>query len=121
MMSTRPKTYGTFCAAMLLQVALAGASAASETAIENQIDTVNKHFEVASEYFGDGTVQMHSKREGADGTFHSVHQFDCVNKNYDTLYDGDFTPDAVPKAFIQSLVRTGTVPYVETREWRHRR
>ena len=68
-------------------------------AADNAIDTpgeVNQHFEEASKYFGDGVVQLHSRQEGADGTQHTVHQFDCVNGTYGALYAGDMAPGNFP-------------------------
>lgn len=68
-------------------------------AADNAIDTpseIDKHFEEASKDFGNGVVQLHSRQDGADGTQHAVHQFDCVNGTYDSLYAGDAPPTDFP-------------------------
>ncbi|WP_424986058.1 hypothetical protein [Microbulbifer sp. S227A] len=70
-------------------------TALAESAITtpHQVDT---DYEIASKDFGDGFVQMHSRRQGEGGNAHAVHGFDCANKTYAALYAGDVPPEAFP-------------------------
>ncbi|WP_372571395.1 hypothetical protein [Ruegeria jejuensis] len=89
---TRNTTGVAACGLLLIA---SGASAA-ENEIENPLDTVNKHFEVASKDFGGGVTQLHARKEGAGGTEHLIYHFDCSNKKYDLFYNSAETPDSRP-------------------------
>ncbi|MDU9002668.1 hypothetical protein [Sedimentitalea todarodis] len=74
-------------------------SVASVALAESPITTpheIDEHYEVASKDFGDGTVQLHSKKVSAGATTHSIHSFDCTNKTYAPVYAGDASPDEFP-------------------------
>ncbi|MEX0347851.1 MAG: hypothetical protein AB3N15_00365 [Paracoccaceae bacterium] len=75
---------------------MAGIASAAENEIENPLDTVNKHFEVASKDFGGGVTQLHARKEGADGSEHMIYHFDCSNQKYNLFYSGGETPDSLP-------------------------
>ena len=95
-MSLNKTGIGFLAASALCAVAI-GASA-GDTRIENPLDEVNEHFAVASEHFGDGQVQLHSRLEGTDGTQHEVHTFDCKQQTYRSDYQAAVAPDATPIA-----------------------
>ncbi|MEM7317782.1 MAG: hypothetical protein AAF408_02035 [Pseudomonadota bacterium] len=69
---------------------------ASETEIENQLDTINKHFEAASKDFGGGFVQLHARKEGSGETEHQIYHFDCANKKYELLFSNPNEPESMP-------------------------
>ncbi len=75
---------------------VAGAAPASDNSIAHMQDETNKHFDEASKDFGGGAVQMHARKEGADGTTHVIYQFDCTQQNYDVLFSGLAGPDSFP-------------------------
>ncbi|MEY8830631.1 hypothetical protein AB9K34_19850 [Sedimentitalea sp. XS_ASV28] len=72
---------------------------ASAVSAESPITTpqqVDRDYEIASKDFGDGFVQLHSRKDGADGSAHAVHSFDCANKSYASVYSGETPPEAFP-------------------------
>ncbi len=83
-------------ATMCVVSVLAVSAQASETNIKNRQDQVNKYFEHASKDFGGGAVQLHARKDGADGSTHSIYHFDCVNKKYDVLFSGPAMPGEFP-------------------------
>ncbi len=70
---------------------------AAENEIENPLDAVNQHFEAASKDFGGGMVQLHSRKEGTEGTEHMIYHFDCSEKRYGLAYEGVDAPDSLPE------------------------
>ncbi|MGR3803565.1 hypothetical protein [Marinibacterium profundimaris] len=78
--------------AILTSLMLAGPALAQDT----EIADIDKHFDVASEYFGDGKVQLSSRQDTDAGPQYAVHQFDCVNKTFTTPFEGTVAPDAFP-------------------------
>lgn len=79
---------------------LAGAAWAQDT----EIADIDKHFEIATKDFGDGTVQMSSRQDTADGPLYAVHQFDCVNKTFVTPFEGAVAPDVFPVTTTEQQV-----------------
>ncbi len=69
---------------------------AADGRIDNHRDAMNQHFEVATKLYGDDRVQLHSRREGDDGVLHSVHNFDCVNKTYNSVFEDAIQPRSFP-------------------------
>lgn len=74
-------------------------AAFAESPIETRHE-IDREFEIASKNFGDGVVQLHSRKESADGIAHSVHSFDCSSKTYAAMYSGDAPPEAFPLATL---------------------
>lgn len=75
---------------------VASSAQAADSRIDNPMDEVNEHFAIASEYFGDGQAQLHSRRDGADGSAHTVYTFDCVEQTYHTAFEGPDAPADFP-------------------------
>ena len=72
---------------------------ASAALAESPITTrheIDKDYDIASKDFGDGFVQLHSRKVSADGTTHSVHSINCADKTYAPVYEGEAPPDAFP-------------------------
>lgn len=85
---------------LLAAVATGGLLSVATIAVaESPITTpheIDKDYDVASKDFGDGFVQLHSRKVSADGTTHSVHSIDCTNKTFAPVYAGDTAPDDFP-------------------------
>lgn len=77
-------------------LAIASSGQAAEMRIENPMDDVNEHFAIASEHFGGGQVQLHSRRDGTDGSTHAVYTFDCVDQKHLTAFEGPKPPKNFP-------------------------
>ncbi len=77
-------------------VLLTGTAGSADDRIAHIRDEVDTHFEQASENFGDGVVQMHSRSKSAEGNTHVIYQFDCTQKHYGVLYSGLGAPDDFP-------------------------
>lgn len=67
----------------------------AESPITNAHD-VDAHFEIASKDFGDGVVQLHSRKGDSDNATHSVHSIDCTNKAYASVFTGNSDPELFP-------------------------
>ena len=80
------------CFALTVLAAGTGTSVFGQTT-EAQID---EQFAVASEYFGDGQVQVHSRRDGAAGSTHTVYSFDCVAQTFASEFENDIAPENFP-------------------------
>ncbi|MEO9782521.1 MAG: hypothetical protein ABJH07_12160 [Sedimentitalea sp.] len=89
---SRKRFFATVASGGLLLLASA-AVAESPITTRHEID---KDYDVASKDFGDGFVQLHSRKENADGVSHSVHSIDCANKAYAPVYSGEAPPDEFP-------------------------
>ncbi|SLN50027.1 hypothetical protein ROA7450_02471 [Roseovarius albus] len=83
--------------AALSALLIASHVSAAEDEILNPLDVVNQHFEAASKDFGDGMVQLHSRKEGAEGTEHLIYHFDCSEKKYGLAYEGADAPTSLPE------------------------
>jgi hypothetical protein len=81
--------------------------ARSESPIDNPIDTVNRHMEIATADFGNGVVQMHSRRDSASEIQHTVYTFDCTNRTYANVFADGLAPPAFP--VNSSTVMTNTI------------
>ncbi|MEY8838809.1 hypothetical protein AB9K41_07230 [Cribrihabitans sp. XS_ASV171] len=79
-----------------LMALAAGVAGAQENAIRHDMDTVNRHFEIATHDFGGGRVQMHSRSEGPDGVEHTIREFDCGQGSYNETYSGASAPTVFP-------------------------
>ncbi|MCL6283965.1 hypothetical protein M3P21_10525 [Ruegeria sp. 2012CJ41-6] len=94
-------------AAVFCHLMIASGASASENEIENPLDTVNKHFEVASKDFGGGVTQLHARKDGADGSEHSIYHFDCPNLKYALISSSagrpDNLPDVADEPFVEPL------------------
>lgn len=73
----------------LAHMLLAGSALAADDIIQNTKDNLNTYYDTASKYFGDGEVQINTRKEGSDGTSFTIYHFDCTNNNYDVLSTGD--------------------------------
>jgi len=85
--------------ALFLPTALVLSCATGAATAETVIASVDQRYEVATKDFGGGVVQMNSRQDSAEGSVYSVHQFDCMNMTYATLYTGDEMPATVPQAY----------------------
>lgn len=90
------RNYTKRCLALMLALAVSlPVAALAESPISTAHD-VDAHFEVASKDFGGGVVQLHSRKDGADGETHAVHSFDCEAKSYAPVFTGASAPDLFP-------------------------
>ena len=67
----------------------------AETPIDSP-EGIDQRFEIASKDFGEGVVQLHSRKDGADGVTHTVHSFDCANKSFAPMFSGNSDPALFP-------------------------
>lgn len=74
-------------------IATAATFAAAESEIENPIDTINKHYAIASEHYGDGKVKIHSRSDGEAGSQHSVLTVNCKEQTFNRDYLGAEPPN----------------------------
>jgi hypothetical protein len=72
-----------------------------QSVAEREIEGVDKRFAIATEYFGDGEVQFHTRKDIGTGSLHEVHTFDCNNRTYRKDYEGDTAPETFPLAGTQ--------------------
>lgn len=92
---TKPRAFKFYSVCHLLLASAAFAESPIETRHE-----IDRDFEIASKNFGDGVVQLHSRKESADGNAHSVHSFDCTSKTYAAVYSGVAPPETFPLAAL---------------------
>ncbi|MEM1074286.1 MAG: hypothetical protein AAF665_11055 [Pseudomonadota bacterium] len=85
-------------AALLCAVAL---PLHAETSIENSLDEINEHFAIASEHYGDGKVQLHTRSDGQAGSRHTVYTFNCKEQTFRSDYDGETAPERFPAGDFQ--------------------
>lgn len=72
------------------------AGAASAQSDDPEIADINKHYEIATKDFGDGTVMMTSRHDTENGPVFTTHQFNCDDNSYSTVFEGDAAPSAFP-------------------------
>lgn len=83
---------GALAAALCILAGLAVA----ESRVETPIADMEDHYAIASEHFGEGLVQVHSRRQGDAGSTHKVHVINCVEQTYKAVFEGDAPPEAFP-------------------------
>lgn len=71
-------------------------TAMAETKIETTQDTIDEQFAIASQHFGDGQVQVHTRRDTADGSTHHVYSFNCQDQTHSLDYEGAAAPESFP-------------------------
>ena len=68
---------------------LPGSATAADTLFDVPEEPSYKYFDMASHDFGEGIVQLHTRKEGSSGITHTVHHIDCVGKRYDDIFAGE--------------------------------
>ncbi len=87
--------------------AFTAGAACAEAPIDNPLDTVNQHMEIATADFGNGVVQMHSRSDSPSAIQHTVYTFDCTNRTYASDFSDGLAPPAFP---VQSIgITTNTI------------
>jgi len=94
-MKTFIKTTTQILAASVGLAVTAGLALAADTEIANPHDEMNKHFAIASERYGN-EVHLHSRQDGPDGSRNKVYTFNCVERMYNEVFDGDSAPANFP-------------------------
>lgn len=79
-------------AVTLTVVSIAGGMSFSET----PIDEMEQHFAIASKHYGDGQVQVHTRRDSDEGSRHEVLTIDCKEQTFRRDYTADVPPEAFP-------------------------
>lgn len=69
---------------------------ATDTLFDVPDEPEYKYFDVISHDFGDGIVQIHTRKEGPSGTSHAVQHIDCIQQRSDDIYAGAIPPDGFP-------------------------
>lgn len=81
-------------AATAFAVCAWGGAALAQTAPAD----IEEHFAIASKHYGDGKVQMHTRRDLEAGSKHSVFTINCKEQTYRTDYESDAPPETFPMA-----------------------
>jgi len=79
-------------------MSLSSGMAVAEPQGGTPIAEMDDHYAIASEHFGQGRVQIHSRQAGAEGDTHRVHEIDCIEQTFKTVFEGDAAPDRFPVA-----------------------
>ncbi len=68
----------------------------AETEMEREIKGVDNRYAIASEHFGDGKVQMHTRSDANGGSIHQIYSFSCVDETFELIFEGDSAPENFP-------------------------
>jgi len=63
---------------------------------ETAIDEMEAHFAIASKHYGDGQVQIHTRRDEDAGSTHRVLTINCKDQTYRSDYEAQEPPESFP-------------------------
>ncbi|MEM6889960.1 MAG: hypothetical protein AAF636_17740 [Pseudomonadota bacterium] len=69
---------------------------AGQVASETALDDVDEQFAIASQHFGEGQVQVHTRRDQEGASTHSVLTINCKEQTYRRDYEADTPPEVFP-------------------------